>query len=478
MEGERMASPEVDHRAGELLHPDQLDALGRWPAKKLTRDELVEMVERGEIEAVILATPDIQGKLYGKSMPASLFLAEEGMVLSSGPLTYDHDWELFEGPAIGSANGWADMDMQVDWRSLRRLATFENTAIVLTEGAWRSGEVTEELPRRVLSRQLDRAAERGYGIVCAIETEFYIFSETYASAKEKGYVNLNRVGETNGDYSILHMGLVDPLLADIRRACIDSGVPIETIKHEWGSVQLELSLTYCDALEAADRIALFKLITKQVCVRHGVVATFMARYADKEASSSGHMHVSVWDMKQRKNVMVDEDPESLSKFGRNWLGGMMALAPELMPLFCPNVNSFKRLDPFALAPTANGWSIDVRTTPFRQVGKGTSLHIENRIPGADANFYLALAGMVASGLYGIDNDLEPIGEPITTAGSPGEPLPRNLSDALEKFRSSERVRELFGDAVIGHLVAVAEADLEIYTKQVSDIERRRSFECA
>jgi glutamine synthetase len=476
-----MASPEVDHhRLGELLDPDQLDALGRWPAKKLTRDELVDLVERGEIESVILATPDTHGGLYGKSMPASLFLAEESMVLSSGPLTYDHDWELFEGPAIGSANGWADMDMCVDWRSLRRLATFEKTAIALTEGVWRNGEVTEELPRRVLSRQLERAAERGYGIVCAIEAEFYIFSETFASAREKDYVNLNRVGETNGDFSILHMGLVDPLLADIRRACMDSGVPIETVKHEWGSVQLELTLTYCDALEAADRIALFKLITKQVCLRHGVVATFMARYSHKEASSSGHMHVSVWDLKQRKNLMVDEDqdPNSLSKLGRNWLGGMMALAPELMPLFCPNVNSYKRLDPFALAPTANGWSIDVRTTPFRQVGKGPSLHIENRIPGADANFYLALAGMVASGLYGIDHDLEPIGEPITTAGSPGEPLPRSLADALGKFRNSEPARELFGDAVVGHLIAAAETDLEIYIKQVSDIERRRLFECA
>lgn len=473
-----MASVEVDHQPGELIDAGALDALARWPAQKLTREELVQLTESGEIEAVILATPDMQGKLYGKSMPAALFLAEESMDLSSGPLIYDNDWDILEGPTIGSVNGWADMHMKTDWRSLRRLATFEKTAIVLAEGAWVNGEMTEELPRRVLSHQLERAAKRGYGIVCAIETEFYIFAETYASAKAKSYTNLNRVGEADGDYSILHMGMVDPLLSEIRQACMASGVPIETVKHEWGKVQLELTLTYCDAMEAADRIALFKLITKQVCLRHGVVATFMARYSEKEGSSSGHMHVSVWDLNERKSLMFDENPEALGKIGRNWLGGMMALAPELMPLFCPNANSFKRLDPEAFSPTTNGWSIDVRTTPFRQVGKGPALHIENRIPGADANFYLALAGMVGSGLYGIDNELEPIGEPITAAGYPGEPLPRNLPEALERFRNSEQARELFGEAVVGHLIAVAENELDVYAKQVCDIERRRSFECA
>jgi len=474
-----MASVEVNHPEEQLIDAEALDALARWPAEKLSREELVALTESGEIEAVILATPDIQGKLYGKSMPADLFLAEESMDLSSGPLIYDNDWDILEGPTIGSINGWADMHMKLDWRSLRRLATFEKTAIVLAEGSWVSGEKTEELPRRVLSRQLAKAAERGLGIVCAIETEFYIFAETYASAKAKSWVNLNRVGEADGDYSILHMGMVDPLLSEIRQACIASGVPIETIKHEWGKIQLELTLTYSDAMEAADRIALFKLITKQVCLKHGVIATFMARYSEKEGSSSGHMHVSVWDIEERKSLMADaQDPASLGQLGRNWLGGMMALAPALMPLFCPNFNSFKRLDPEAFSPTTNGWSLDVRTTPFRQVGRGSSLHIENRIPGADANFYLALAGMIASGLYGIEHGLEPIGEPITSAGYPGEPLPRTLPEALEAFRHSEQARELFGEAVVGHLIAVAENEIAVYDRQVSDIERRRSFECA
>ncbi|MDX6623570.1 MAG: glutamine synthetase [Solirubrobacterales bacterium] len=474
-----MGSVEVNHERPPAVDPQALDALARWPAEKLTREELVQLAASGEIEAVILATPDIQGKLFGKSMPAELFLAEGSMEFSSGTLVYDNDWDMLEGPNIGAANGWADMHMQTDWRSLRRLATFEKTAIVFADGAWASGESADELPRRLLSRQLARAAERGLGVVCAIETEFFVFAETYASARAKNFVNLDRLGESASDYSILHIGLIDPLIAEIRRTCIDSGVPLESIKHEWGKAQLELTLTYSDAMEAADRIALFKLITKQVCIKHGVAATFMARYSEEEGSSSGHVHSSLWELETGKSAMADEqDPTRLGKTGRNWLGGMMALAPDLMPFVCPSVNSFKRLDPETFAPTTNAWSLDVRTVPFRQVGRGPSLHVENRIPGADANFYLALAAVVGAGLYGMDHELEPIGEPITTAGFPGEKLPHTMPVALENLRSSKPAREIFGDAAVDHLVAMGENELAVYEKQVSDIERRRSFECA
>jgi glutamine synthetase len=474
-----MSSAEVNQQPDRAVDADALDALARWPAEKLTREELEQLTLAGEIEQVIVATPDIHGKLYGKSMPAPLFLVEETMDLSSGPLIYDNDWGVLEGPAIGSANGWADMHMTIDPRSLRRLTTFEKTAIVLGEGNWLGGEPVEELPRRVLSRQLERAAERGLGVCCAVETEFYVFAEDYASARAKGYKNLQRVGEGDGDYSVFHMGKVDPLLAEIRQTCIASGVPIETIKHEWGSVQLELTLTYSDAMEAADRITLFKLITKQVALRHGMVATFMARHSHEEGASSGHVHASVWDLESGRSLMADEsDPTRLSKLGRGWLGGMMALAPEQMPLFCPNVNSYKRLDAETFAPTTNAWSLDVRSVPFRQIGKGPSLHIENRIPGADANFYLAIAAMIAAGLHGIDNELEPIGEPITSAATPGEPLPKSLDDALARFKASATVTELLGEKAVGHLIATAEHELGVYAREVTDVERRRSFELA
>lgn len=478
-----MASTDVNHQAKLIVDGEALDALGRWPAEKLGADEFARAVQVGEIDSVIIATPDIQGKLCGKSMPAALFMAEGGLDFSSGTLIYDNDWNLLEGrfPDVGHANGWADMHMHPDLRSLRRLATVDKTAIVFAEGTWAGGKIVEQLPRRVLSRQLARTAERGLAIMCSVEAEFYVFAEDYGSAHAKNYAGLERVGGRDADYSILHMSMIEPLLADIRQNCMASGVPIESIKHEWGRVQLELTLTFSDAMEAADRIALFKLITKQVALRHGCVATFMARYSHEEGPSSGHIHFSVWDPEQRRSLMPDEcDETALSPLGRQWLGGQMALIEELMPLFCPNVNSYKRLriDPASIGPATNAWSIDVRTVPFRVVGEGPSLHLEHRLPGADANFYLAIAGVIAAGLYGLDHRSEPIGEPVTVVAAPGEPLPPSLSAALELFRHSEAALDAFGEEAVSHLVGMAEHELDVYEREVTDVERRRLFECA
>src|SRR5262249_12988919 len=234
-------------------------------------------------------------------------------------------------------------------------------------------------------------------MVCAAENEFYVFPEGYASAREKGYAGLTRSGPGAADYAILQMGMIDGYLRDLRRTCASSGIPIETIKHEWGNVQLELTLTYCDAMEAADRLTLFKMIAKQVAAQHGLAATFMARYSLADAGSSGHVHASLWDPGEKRNLLPDSnDPARLGLEGRRWLGGLMAMLPSLMPMLCPNVNSYKRLDPDIFAPGTVSWGFDIRTASFRVLGKGDSLHIETRIPGADANFYLAMAAIAAA----------------------------------------------------------------------------------
>lgn len=465
---------------GAPLPVDQA-AFGQWPAQKLDRTDLAGLVEAGEIQSVMVATPDLHGRLIGKSMPASFFLDAEGMNISSGVLCVDPDWNLLEGrfPDLGYANGWADMHLTPDWASLRRLATLDKTAIVLADGAWPDGRPVGQLPRQALKRQLARAADRGFALACAVEVEFYIFEESYESARAKNYANLKRAGDANADYSILRLATLDPLVAEIRERCIASGIPIETIKHEWGSVQLELSLTYTDALEAVDRISMFRLIARQVALKHGYVATFIARYSQLEGGSSGHVHLSVWDQDTGRSLMADaEDREQLSALGRSWVGGQMALVQELMPCFCPYVNSYKRLrsDGAAVGPVGNAWGMDVRTVPFRVVGDGSSLRVEHRIPGADANFYLALAGIIAAGLHGIEHGLEPVGEALTDLSSAGEPLPRTLVDALARFEHSATARDLLGDDIVEHMVAMGHHELEHFENEVSDVERRRSFE--
>jgi glutamine synthetase len=477
-----MTSTELHRELAPRIDSLTLDSLAKWPADRLTREELTRLVEAGEIENVIVGAPDVQGKIAGKTVPARLFLQDDALDLSSGLLIYDNNWAMLEHlPDLGHANGWADMHMHVDMRSLRRMSCLERTAIVLADGTWVSGEPVEQLPRRILRRQLNRAAERGLAVVCAVECEFYVFAESYESAAAKNWSGLKRVGTCDADYSVMHLNLVDPLVAEISRECIASGIPIESIKHEWGRIQLELTLTFCDALEAADRIALFKLIAKQVALRHGFAATFMARFSHEEGPSSGHVHISLWDPAERRNLMVDEAGiASLSDVARHWLGGQMELVRELMPLFCPYTNSYKRLqvDAASIGPSTNAWSIDARSVPFRVVGRGQGLHLEVRTPGADANFHLAIAGIVAAGLYGIEHELEPIGDPVTTVASPGEPLPRSLREANELFRNSSRARELFGEGVVDHPAGFADHELDVTDRQVTDVERRRTFECA
>ncbi|MGB2710672.1 MAG: glutamine synthetase family protein [Conexibacter sp.] len=454
-----------------------------WPAHKLTLEQLEADTASGAIDTVVVTSADIQGKLFGKRVPADLFVAElkDGIHLASATLIYDNDWAFLEGfPEIGAQNAWADMHTIPDLRTLRRYSHIERTAICLADCQWADHSPVEYLPRRILQRQLDACAELGYVPVCAAETEFFLFDESFDSAREKNWHDLARVHRTLPDYSIFRSNLDEQFMGLLRRHLIASGIPIESVKHEWGQGQNELALVYCEALEAADRITLFKSIVKEVADQQGKSATFMARYDHRESGSSGHVHQSLWSADLERNLLADdEDPSRLSELGRWWLGGQMALAPDLMPLFCPNVNSYKRLNLDTFGPTTMAWGLDVRTVPYRLVGSGRSMNFENRIPGADANFYLAIAGMVAAGLHGIEHRIEPPSEPVTTSESvPGEQLPITLPDALDRFEASEFARAALGEKVVEHLVVAGRHELDVYRREVSDIERRRYFQWA
>jgi glutamine synthetase len=363
---------------------------------------------------------------------------------------------------------------------LRRYAHLDRTAVVLADCLWPDHSPVEYSPRRILRRQLERCEARGLMPVCAAETEFFVFAESYESAQEKNWCQLDRLHQFPPDYSVLRSDLDEPILGAIRRQAIASGIPIETTKQELGKGQVELALTYCEALEAADRITLFKNIAKAVADQMGMSASFMARVDHRESGSSGHVHQSVWDLECERNLMAEvDDPKRLSELGRWWIGGQMAVAQELMPLFCPNVNSYKRLTVENFAPTTIAWGLDVRTAAFRLVGSGGSMNFENRIPGADANFYLVIAGMIAGGLHGIENRIEPPDPPLRSAErTQGDRLPLTLPAALERFRSSEFARAALGDKVVDHLCVAADHELAVHAREVSDIEKRRLFQWA
>ncbi|OBF13732.1 hypothetical protein A5727_16900 [Mycobacterium sp. ACS4331] len=451
----------------------------------LTLDDFRESVAAGTVDSIVVASADIQGKLFGKRLPADYFLERSmgGIHVPSSMLTYDNEYAFGEGfPEIGSQNAWNDMTMVPDLKTLRFYGHKPRTAVVLCDAKWANGDRVEYLPRQILKNQIDRLAEAGLAMMAAAETEFLLFREEYESAAAKNWANLVRSDEMMADYNVMQSDIDEIFLGDVRRALIASGIPVDAVKHEWGKGQHEITLTYSDAMAAADRITLFKTIVKGMAQEAGLSATFMARYSRQDSGSSGHMHSSLWDLELQRNLLCDSDsdyPGGLSSTGRHWLGGMMANAPGMMPLYCPGVNSYKRLDAATFGPSTLAWGIDVRTVPFRLCSSGSSAHIENRIPGADANFYLAMAAMIASGLHGIENGTDPIGEPaMTSVHTPGERLPITLRDALPMFRDSEVAHAAFGSKVVEHIAVAAEHELSVYEREVSDIERRRYFQWA
>jgi glutamine synthetase len=418
-------------------------------------------------------------------VPADLFLARSwrGIHTSSINLIFDNDQAVLEGfPEIGRQNAWADMRTVPDLATLRRYPHHERTAVCLSYSYWDDGRPVEYLPRHVLRVQVERLAARGLRALCAVEPELYLFGDSYRSAARKRWHDLERLTSTLADYSI-HQGSVDePFIGLLRRTAIEAGIPIECTKAEYGMIQHEVNLTYADALEMADRATLLKAIAKELAAQAGISVTFMARFDHREAGSSGHTHLSIWDGDGSRNLLAGEGSSAaarLSPLGRSWLAGQLAHLPELMLLGGMSVNSYKRLDFDNFAPSTVAWGVDVRTVPFRVVGEADATRIEYRIPGADANFYYVIAGLIAAGLDGLERELPLDLEPATSSTSvPGQPLPATLRRALELFEQSAFARETFGPLVVEHLAAAARHELAVYDREVSDLERRRYFEWA
>jgi len=342
-----------------------------------------------------------------------------------------------------------------------------------------SHELISEAPRSILRRQLDRAAAMGYQAMGGSELEYYIFQNGYRQAAAGGYAGLETVSWYIEDYHVLQAGREESLNGAVRRHLVRSGVPVEGTKGEWGIGQHELNVRYADVLTMADRHTIVKQCFKEVADQLGISVTFMAKYTADRAGSSCHLHCSLW--KNGENAMAGTTsfgPLKGSKVFGAFLAGWMLHVPEMMVLYAPTVNSYKRYRSRSWAPTGLAWSYDNRTTSFRVVGEGQSLRIECRIPGADCNPYLAFAAALASGLDGIARQLEPPSafEGDAYAADVLTPAPTTLRDAVGRFESSQFAREAFGDAVVEHYSHFYRVEQDAYDQAVTDWERRRYFE--
>ncbi|MFI0811674.1 glutamine synthetase family protein [Streptomyces echinatus] len=445
----------------------------------LSVEELHALVASGEIDTVVLAFPDMQGRLQGKRFAARFFLDE---VLHHGTegcnylLAVDTEMNTVDGYAMSSwERGYGDFAMHPDVATLRRVPWHPGTALLVADLAWSDGTPVVAAPRQILRHQLDRLAALGLTAQVGTELEFIVFKDSYEQAWDAGYRGLTPANQYNIDYSILGTGRIEPLLRRLRNDMAGAGLTVESAKGECNPGQHEIAFRYDEALTTCDQHALYKTGAKEIAAQEGVSITFMAKYNEREGNSC-HIHLSLAGA-DGTNAMAGDGDGGMSEIMRHFLAGQLAALRDFSLLYAPNINSYKRFQPGSFAPTAVAWGHDNRTCALRVVGHGRSLRFENRLPGGDVNPYLAVAGLVAAGLYGVEQKLElpdPCPGNAYTAGF--EHVPTTLREAAELWENSPIARAAFGDEVVAHYRNMARVELETFDAAVTDWELRRSFE--
>ena len=440
----------------------------------MTLEELRQAAASGAVDTVLLAIVDMQGRLQGKRMTAEHFLdvvVEEAAEGCNYLLAVDVDMDTVEGYAMSSwERGYGDFVMKPDLDTLRRVPWQEATVLCLADVQWEDGSDVVASPRQILRGQVARLAERGWVATAGTELEFMVFRDTYEQAWRKGYRELEPANLYNVDYSLLGTARVEPLIRRIRNAMSGAGMRVENSKGECNLGQHEINFRYGPVLQTADDHAIYKNGAKEIAAQEGMAITYMAKFNQREGNSS-HIHLSL--RRDDGSALFADEPQTFDRFVAGLLAGMR----ELTLFFAPNVNSYKRFVEGSFAPTAVAWGHDNRTCSLRVVGHGASKRVENRLPGADVNPYLALSAMIAAGLHGIDSELEL--EPAFEGNAYAADRPRvpaSLRDARELFAGSDIAREAFGQEVVDHYLNNARVELAAFDAAVTDWEHFRGFE--
>ena len=440
----------------------------------LSLDQLRTAVDAGRVDTVLLCLADMQGRLQGKRLFARHFLddvVEHGAEACNYLLAVDVEMNTVDGYKMSSWDtGYGDFEMKPDFDTLRLVPWHEGAAMCMADLQWPDGKPVAASPRQILRGQLDRLAERGLGAVGATELEFIVFRDSYDDAARAGYNDLNPANLYNVDYSMLGTSRVEPLLRRIRNGMHGAGMRVENSKGECNFGQHEINFGYGPVLQTADEHTIYKNGAKEIADQEGMSITYMAKYNEREGNSC-HIHLSL--VRDDGSPLFADDDSAFQRF----LAGQLSCLHELCLFFAPNVNSYKRFAAGSFAPTAIAWGDDNRTCALRVVGHGPSRRIECRLAGADVNPYLALSAMIASGLHGMENELELEPPYEGNAYESDKPhVPSTLRDARDSFAASSVARSAFGEDVVEHYLNNARIELEAFDAAVTDWERVRCFE--
>lgn len=451
----------------------------------LTLNELKILVDKGEIDTVVVAGIDMQGRLMGKRFHARFFV--DGGYEETHCCNYllTVDMEMYTVPGYKSASwsqGYGDYVLKPDMATLRRIPWLPATALVL--GDYLDHHTHEEVaiaPRSILKKQVARARAMGFEPMMATELEFYLFENSYEALRDNGTENLRTVGSYNEDYHIFQTSKEEDVMRAIRNGLYGAGIVVENTKGEAEVGQAEVNYKYSDALDTADNHAIIKNGVKEMAHLHGKSVTFMAKYDHRRAGSSAHIHQSLWSKDGKPSFADASDKHGMSEVMKHFLAGQLAHATEITAFLAPYVNSYKRFCVGMFAPTKAVWSADNRTAGFRVCGEHTKgVRVECRIPGADVNPYLACAALLAAGLDGIEKKLEL--EPELTgdmyAATEAREIPTTLRAAADALLGSDMLRKAFGDDVVDHYHHAAQWEISETDRVVTDFERQRLLERA
>ncbi len=440
----------------------------------MTLDELKRAVDEGAVDTVLLAFADMEGRLQGKRLTARHFLsdvADHGSEGCNYLLAVDVDMETVGGYAMASwERGYGDFEMKPDLSTLRPVPWHEGTVMLMADLTWEDGSDVVASPRQILRRQIDRLAERGLTANCSTELEFIVFKDTYEEAWRKGFRDLEPANLYNIDYSLLGSARVEPLIRRIRNEMMAAGMEVENSKGECNLGQHEINFHYGDALQIADEHVLYKTGAKEIAAQEDHSITFMAKFNEREGSSC-HIHFSLAGGKGANAFAADQ-----AMFD-HFVAGQLSALREMTLIYAPHINSYKRFAEGTFAPTAVAWGRDNRTCSMRVVGHGEGLRVENRLPGADVNPYLALSAMIAAGLKGIEDEM-PLEEALegNAYASDKPTVPTNIYEARDLFAASPLALEAFGQDVVDHYVNRAQVEIDAFEGAVTDWERYRGFE--
>ncbi|MBZ3906549.1 glutamine synthetase family protein [Streptomyces griseiscabiei] len=441
-------------------------------------DALREAVGRGEVTTVLVAVPDMAGRLKGKRFDARFFLERlvSGVEMCAYILATDTGMDPVDGfDLTGWESGYGDLRMRPDLHTLRRLPHEPGTVLVHGDPVHSDGAFVDVAPRQMLRAQLARLKALGVDVKTGLESEFLLYEDDPQQLLRNGFGGLRPLSPHNLDYALDHPPALTDFLRHLEEILRDAGTPAESVKTEGAPGQIEIAFRYGEAMAACDAYTVYRHATRVLAARRGLTATWMA--APHTGVGSGlHLHISLWEGKHSLFApgSGQDQPDHLTRA----LSGLVDGMPDLMPLCAPYPNSYKRFAPHSFAPTRFGWGSDNRTAAFRITGHGTGRHVEVRLPGADANPYLALAAVCAATHHGLSTHPD-LPDPCTGDGyedTAARPVPRDLVDALMSFDSSTFAEHALGKHVVRHYARAAHHEIDHHLRHVTDIERLRGFD--